>query len=271
MYFLASKKYFIFCKFISILIWPIAIYFLFFQRFNYKFTSKGIVDSKSKYTIRSKVNNTFIKKIHKYNNDKVSEGELLIELFDNEGIQNKIRIQSKKVQLLESEYLSYKDNPQIITKFELKKLQFNYQEQKIILEDLNNKLSNLFLYSPSSGYIMRLHVEEQEKIEIGTELATIATNGTNYVMCKIPEKYYMQLGIGDNVFLKSEVYNYLKYTIYTGKIQKISYFGLNEKLNALYEVEIALLNNNLRIGTTAKCEFIITQETLINIIFRRYK
>ena len=273
MSFLAGKAYYRFSQALGILLLPCIVSLLFLLKIEEKIKVRGVVESSTQITVTSQLKDTVVKHIAKQVGDRVQSGEVIIEFEDLQGFRSqaaqlKVKLQEQQNRLVRLKPLSKTGS---ISARDLKKLEFNIAQLQLNYNDLLEKAARLRVKSPIAGRIVTISIKPFQKATIGQELFAVSGGGNKIIECNVPERHYTYLEIGQRVDLKSELYNYLTYDIYHGKVTEISPYGFKQGADVFYEVTINLTDGNrkLKVGSAADCEIITRKAPLIRLLFPR--
>ncbi len=270
---LIGKPFYTFSKVCSVLTVPGLTVFLIFFKVERKIISRGMVESRRQVLLRSPVKDTIVKTIHKKSGEMVKKNELIIEFLDIAGYENKaaqIRVQIRSLQkkLDQHRFLGKGGG---VAQSEIEALEYKAQEMNLQLKDLMDKHQLYSIRAPFDGKLIKVYIGPYEKANIGTELCTLSAEDDKIIKCMVPEKSYSYLKCNQRVKIKSQMYNYLKYAIYSGVLEEISLFGKLENNDVYYEAIIGIDEGRekLKINSLAACEIVVGRQSLFSFIFDR--
>ena len=227
MSFLASKAYYRICRAVAILLVPVLLSALFLLKVEKTVRARGLIESARQDVVCSPVKETIVKAIHFSSGDQVRKGDVVIEFEDIPGYANLAAQTEVKIHELEDRRgrMGKLRKSGTITDAHLKELDFQIAELKLKFEGLKEKAERFTIRSPMDGEIVSIMVRTYEQVGIGRELFAVSAGNAKVIKCAIPERQYTYLSSGQPVNIKSELYNYLKYDIYRGRLASISPYG----------------------------------------------
>lgn len=257
----------------ALLVVPLTIALLWLVRVEEKIRVRGVIEAVNQIEVRSPVKDTLVKEIRHRVGDQVPAGEIILTFEDLAGhgfeaerlfhqLSEMEENQKRLLPLVESGATSVR---------ELRELKCRIDVMKVQHRELTEKAARLTVRSPIAGRLVTLDVQPYDQSSIGTLLFTVAGNQERRIICSVPERYFTYLHLDQRVNIKSEVFNYLRFNVYQGRISAISPFGQSQDSDILHEVEIALIEEaqRLTVGSAADLEIVVEGVPLIELIFPR--
>lgn len=161
---------------------------------------------------------------------------------------------------------------------EVVELQTQILDTKNLLSQEMVKLNQRYLYAPVDGIISSLQVDNAgEFVQPGETIAEIIPNGAPLILSAVlPSKEAGFVEAGMPVQIKLDAYPFQDYGVIPGRVEAIApNTEVNEKLGAVYRVEISLDRNHLRDsnqdiqfkpGSTARAEIVIRRRRIADIL-----
>ncbi|WP_017721432.1 HlyD family efflux transporter periplasmic adaptor subunit [Kamptonema formosum] len=166
---------------------------------------------------------------------------------------------------------------------ELTALKAKIVETQNLLHSANVKLKERFLKAPADGVVLSLNVSKPgEVVQPAQTVAEIAPHGAPLVLkASLPNQEAGFVKTGMPVKIKFDAYPYQDYGIVQGKVTSISPdVKPDEKLGAVYEVEVTLDRNYVRddrqripfkAGQTATADIIIRRRRIADVFLAPIK
>ena len=149
---------------------------------------------------------------------------------------------------------------------------------------LEQQIARLTLRAPFKGRVTDVLVREPMNVTVGTELLALSAMDDKVVRCFVPENRADRLEDGLNVTIKSNLYNYLHYSVFRGKVKKHYPYGTRAPDGApvpaiateampTYETFITIGPENngpqmLKVGSTVTCEIIVERQPLYKLFIK---
>ncbi|MBN1258081.1 MAG: HlyD family efflux transporter periplasmic adaptor subunit [Planctomycetes bacterium] len=277
---LTSKPLYRFSQLLALFFFPAAIFFLFFFTLEDKVKTSGVVEAANQIVVRSAVEKTIVEAIHYQNGDKVTQGSPVVTFADLQGLETQVKKLKLHLEFLQEQLQRAKrlQSEGAGSSLKVEELTNEIREEEIALEELRTQQERLVARAPFDGNITNIHVKLQERAEIGKPLFTLFGTGDKIIRCIVPEQDFDYLAIGQEVQIKSQLYNYLRYQIYNGRVLSISKYGKHavelsdpdnyDELKIYYTVLVELLDgqDKLAVGSSAMCEIIIERRPVFYII-----
>ncbi len=267
MRFIATQTYYRSAQICSILLFPALAISLALVQVEDRIVTDGIIKCREQAILVSPLKDTLIKSILVKPGDNVVSGQILVRLADLRCWEQEL--ERKK---LESEFLHKRlrallklRNEGIKSTMEVNRLELNCKSTALEIKALERNVSRLKVCAPFSGTITGIAVEPGQPVTIGTELMELASLQHKIIECKIPEKRFADLRKGQRVAVKSNLLNYLKYDVYSGRITDFEAYGFSRNNTVSFKAYIELdtrSSSALKVGTTAQCEIIVEKTPL---------
>ena len=263
-----------FSQILGLIYFPAIAFFLIFFKIEDKVPASGVVEARKQSVVSSPVKELTIREIRHYSGDRVEEGDAVVIFTDLREIGLRIeqlRLDLKTLrhhlgnlrELMEQGGLAKAD-------FELKEVEVRQKETELrILESEREKLT---VRAPFDGVITNVHRQVGEAADIGTPLFTIFADGEKIIRSQVQEKHFADVEIGQDVNIKSELYNYLLYQVYRGKVVDIRPYGEHEEGEVYYDVLIGFeesAEREMKVGSSATCEIILGERPLLFLLTPR--
>lgn len=157
-------------------------------------------------------------------------------------------------------------------------LQAKMQQNQKQLVQARAELNQLTLRAPADGYVSALNIRRTGEVaQAGQPIAEIAPQGAPLILsAALPTREAGLVKVGDRTQIKFDAYPYQDYGIISGKVTAISPdIKFDEKLGAVYRVEIALDSNSvtkdqqtipLKAGQTATAEIIVRHRRIADVL-----
>jgi multidrug resistance efflux pump len=272
MSFLSGKAYYRFSQIFGVLLVPATLLVLFGIRVEDKVSSPGIVESVDQLIVRSAIKETVAKKVYKENGDHVLKGEIVVEFEDVHGYRYSAEKTSVNLQALKDTYERLKPLQVAgsVTEAKIREMEFEIRALELEIKDLREKADRLLVRSPLDGKIINVFIKEYEMADVGRELFSVSALDDKYIRCMIQERHYSYIRPGMRVIIKSELYNYLLYDVYHGRVVRIGSFGEQYQDEITYRVDIALdpkAAAALKVGSSSMCEIVTDEIPLFHLLF----
>lgn len=268
---LTTKFYYRTAQVVSIVFLPLAFLSLFVLRVEDRIVVDGVVESDNYVTLRSPLDDTLIENILVEPGADVKSGQALLNLQDLKSWRNELEKKEKRLEYITEKADVYqklrKEGAQsgLITK--------DSQNEANILEieirALKENVGRLTLRAPFAGKITEVMVKPYSHVEVGTPLAKLSAMDEKIIRCQIPESRFPFLRQDQTVAVKSNLYNYFKWKIYSGKVKSYYSYASHENEKPTYETKIVLTGEGrdlLTIGSTARCEILVEDRPLIELL-----
>ncbi len=190
------------------------------------------------------------------------------------------RLQSELVQKQAEANTIQVQSQQKIQQMQVEKtqIQAKIQQAEKIIEKTKTELQQYYLTAPVDGVVLSMNIRNSgEVVQPGQTIAAIAPQGVPLILqAVLPNSEAGFVKVGEIAQIKFDAFPYQDYGIVTGKVASISADAKpNEKLGAVYRVEIALerdrltANNQIikfKPGQTATAEIITRHRRIIDVI-----
>jgi hemolysin D len=167
---------------------------------------------------------------------------------------------------------------------ELAQIQAKITETESLLQAAQTQLAQTHIYAPVKGTVTALHVRNPGEVaQPGQTIAEIAPDGAPLVLsAMLPNRDAGFVREGMPVQLKFDAFPYQDFGIVSGRVVSISPdTKLDEKMGAVYQVEIAVEPTSLkgtdkgaiefRAGQTANAEIVTRQRRIVDVILEPMK
>ncbi len=269
---------------VSILFLPLAVISLFLIKVEDRIVVDGVVESDNQVVLRSPLDETLLEDIFVHPGDDVKKGAPLVQFRDLLNWRQDLDRKHKRQDLL-------KEKADIYVKLHGEGAQSGLTAKDMVNESqtlefeiaaLQDKVDRLTLRAPFDGRVTELMVKPYAKMEIGTPLLALSAMDEKVIRCQVPESRFPYLHKGQPVAIKSNLYNYFTFQIYTGEVKSFYTYASNPALagsaNPLqgpaYETKIALTGeakDRLTIGSTASCEILVENQPLYRLLLGERK
>lgn len=260
----------------SLLFLPLALLSLFIIKVEDRIVVDGVVESDNQVILRSPLDDTLLADILVKPGDDVEKGAPLAKLQDLRNWQRELDKSQKRLELL-------REKSTIYTKLHgegaqsgltAKDMQNEAQTLEIEIKALQDNVDRLTIRAPFAGRITELMVKPYAKMEIGTPIVSLSAMDDLVIRCQVPETRFPYLQKGQPVAIKSNLYSYFVFQIYTGEVKSFYTYASNSAGGPTYETKIALTGearNMLRIGSTASCEILVENQPLYRLFLGERK
>ncbi len=219
-----------------------------------------------------------IKAIYYKEGNYVKKGALLIELDDT---QAKANHQLAEVRLKQAEQVFNRTKSLyekgLISKENFENAQLNYESAKASYEQALDAYKKTKIYTPISGKLMKVNIEEGETAVMGTlnyagtVLATIADMSAMIAVVKIDETEVPQVKSGQEAEVTADA---LPDSVFKGVVTKVGLMPITSIATATtekitdFEVEIELkdFSESLRPGMNVKAEIITSKKSDVLVV-----
>lgn len=202
-----------------------------------------------------------------------TNGELQQSLSEVEGLQAQLAQRKSEGQRSELEAQQRLQELEV----QLAEAQSKITETEHLLAAARTKLEQMYLYAPVDGVVSSLNVSNSGEVtQAGQTIAEIAPEGAPLMLSAVlPNRDAGFVREGMAVQVKFDAFPYQDYGIVSGTVTSISPDAkVDEKLGAVYKVEIALEQNTaieaqrmqLKAGQTASAEIITRQRRIVDIL-----
>lgn len=274
MNFISSPAYHRFAKVASILIFPLLFCLFLLVRIEDRIVVAGVVECEQQAVLASPLKETLVEKVHVESGDRVKKGQVLLSLQDLQGWRRALerkeirhRYLGEKLKRLEKLRRQGAEAGMTVAETELE-----HKTLGVEIQALRENSSLLTLKAPFDGVITSRMAKRGQSVFVGTPLLALASMGRKVVECSIPESRVASLKVGQSVAIKSNMFNYLRYDVYGGKVSAFDRYGVKEKDGVTFEATIALDDESskaLKVGTTARCEIIVDRTPLYLLVLER--
>jgi HlyD family secretion protein len=217
-----------------------------------------------------------VKRIRYREGDYVKKGDLLIELDDVQASATRdlalANLEQAEQDLQRAEKLIEQN---LISRESFERVELSYKTAKASYEQALDTYRKTRIYSPISGKIMKVNVEEGETAVMGalnyggTVMMTVADMSEMIAVVKIDETDVPDVRIGEHAEVIADA---LPDSVYAGKVTKVGLMPIASQLSTDeatdFEVEIELdeFSPLLRPGMNVKAEIITSEKSGVLII-----
>lgn len=282
---IASKGYYRFVQVLSVLVVPLIAVLMIFVKIDDRVIVNGVVESSHHVILRSPLEKTLIEDIKIKPGSDVRAGQELLTFRDLnnwrlelEKIRRRVIMLTEKAEIYES--LNKKGAQSTLSAKELKT---EAETLRIEAKSLEQQVEKLTLRAPFSGRITDVLVKEHMNVAVGTELVALSAMDEKVIRCFVPENRYSLLREGQTVAIKSNLYNYLHYTVYRGVVKNFSQYGTRGQDTSdaaasaampVFETFIKVLDDDhgaemLKVGSTAACEIVVERRPLYELFLKK--
>ncbi|MEK6793892.1 MAG: HlyD family efflux transporter periplasmic adaptor subunit [Spirochaetota bacterium] len=249
-------------KAVAVLIIPVVFFALSFYKVERKIVANGIIGSQKQDIITSPIKDTTVRKVFAKEGDFVRKGDIIVAAYDHTDLSEQLSVARIELNNIENDI---KRKQEILryggtTRAELERLENNRQQTLVKIEHCESTLGLYSFRAPYDGQIVNIFVKEQENITIGKNMYQIIGKDVFVIDCYIPERQYILIKKDQKVYIKSNLYNYLKYSIFHGVVSYVSDYGtINEQTKEIFfKVTINVLDGEdyLRVNSSVQCEIV---------------
>jgi len=267
-----EDRYIKFTKYLALLLLPASIFAIIFIRIERKLILEGVIHSPRQVTVSSVLAGTIVREKLAKEGDRLSKGDKILTFLDTMSAAENRKIAELHKQRIEHEITIFsnanrEDLDKIIKKKQFEDLLLKLKQEELRVDASLHFENNLISRAPFNGELIRFRVEEYDKVEIGTPLYEFAVTENLYLKTYVTEKTYVLIKVGCKAYIKSRIYNYMWYRIFSGSVIYISNFAIKhpETGETVFEVHVNLLDGEefFRVNTTAICEIVRDQVTLM--------
>ncbi len=266
-----TKAYYRASQIASIAFLPAVIIALIFIKIEDRIVVNGIIESDNHLIMRSALEDKLVKTVLVKPGQSVKHGEALVELED----LGNWRVELERTQ---SQYDLAKEKAEVYSNLKNKGAQSGlsaktYENQAKILEieikSLKQQIDRLTVRAPFDGKITEVMVKKSEKVDIGTPIVALSAMDEKIVRCNVPEARFPYLQLGQKVAIKSNLYNYFTFEIYTGVVKTFDAYASHTTKEPVFETKIKVTGKGaeiLKVGSTAQCEIIVEKQPLYALL-----
>lgn len=228
-----------------------------------KISVNGRIDSENEILVCSKVQGVVVKK-YKKAGDAVSQGTVIAQL-ENNIIREKLRLTELDLAKAKKDVERFQNLASIgaVTVRELEDTQIASRIIESRITDLHDQLNNTTITSPTAGIINKDYFEEGTLLTVGHNVVDIVDNKALRMYANVTEHEVLNLKVGMEVTITSDVY---PGRTFTGIIKVISPKS-NDRF--YYPVELTLNATELQPGMFATAIFNIAGNNRNNPIISR--
>ncbi|MBN8217633.1 MAG: HlyD family efflux transporter periplasmic adaptor subunit [Spirochaetes bacterium] len=272
-----AERYIRMTKILAVILVPIVIILFSFVSFERKVVLDGEVLSPKQILVRSAIKDTLVKKVFVESGDRVTQGQVITEFQDVAGWANQLSVADLDVgvqlaALASYSNMNYDSLDKVMQKAEMERLRLAVAQTQYRLADLKEKVRLLRSEAPFDGEIVKVQVQDFDRVDVGTPIYEVARTDEFYVKAWIPEKLYSLVAKGNKVYLKSNLWNYLWYQIFHGEITYLSQFAQRHPVSGeiVFETHIKVLDgiDLMRVNTSVKCEIVRDRVGLLGYVFQ---
>jgi len=274
MQFLGGKTFYRWCQWLTMLLVPTLGLLFIFVKIERKIITVGVVESRGQVTVRSPVSDSLVRRILKNDGDEFRTGDAILEFYDlnNYGQkQARTRLSLERLERRRDTLVAVRRSGSV-SAAEMDEAEYAVREAQLELQDLTERVERYSVRTPFDGKVVKVLVEPYQKVEIGTPLCTLLGNEEHkLIKCMVPENQFARMQPGQTVYIKSQLYNYLKFEIFEGILEKVSPYGVPLNNNVHYEVVVSITRDSgrLRVNSAATCEIITGRQSLFAYVFNR--
>lgn len=138
----------------------------------------------------------------------------------------------------------------------LQELEQEATQAEIALAGLATQRRRLRVAAPIAGRVVAVYTRYGEDVEIGKPLLALSGDKPKVIQCRVPESRFADVALGQEVLIKSDLYNYLRHEIYRGYVTGMSEHGIRDGERIYYELTVGITDGRdvLRVGSGAVCE-----------------
>lgn len=282
--FITTTAFYRSTQIVSILFLPLTVLALFYIKVEDRIVVDGAVESDNQVILRSPLDDTLLDDIFVKPGDDVAKDAPLVRFRDLQNWRQELERKQKRYELL-------KEKAEIYVKLHGEGAQSGLTAKDMVNESqtlefeiaaLRDKVDRLTLRAPFTGRITELMVKPYAKMEIGTPLVALSAMDVKVIRCEVPEARFPYLRKGQPVAIKSNLYHYLTFRIYTGEVKSFYTYASSASANPAngarpepsYETKIALTGEAkelLTIGSTASCEILVEDQPLYRLFLGERK
>lgn len=272
-----AERYLKWTKVLALVLVPTVVILFSLVTFERKVILDGEVLSPRQILVRCPVKDTLVKSVKVTSGDRVKEGDEIVTFQDVGGWSNQLNVAELDVARQQAAFTSYSNAnydslDKVIQKSELERIRLAHAMAVLRLSELREKVALLRSVAPFEGELVKVMVQDYDRVEVGTPLYEVARTDEFYVKAWVPEKLYALVKKGNKVYLKSNLWNYLWYQIFSGEITYLSQFAQRHPITGeiVFETHIKVLDGKdlMRVNTSVKCEIVRDKVGLVGYIFQ---
>lgn len=260
-------------KIIAILILPVILFSLSFYKVERKVNANGIIGSQKQDIVTSPVKDTSVKYIRFKEGDFVQRGDVVVEAYDFTDFNQQLQIAQIELKNVENELVRKQEILRFggTTRADIEKLEGAKEQALVKISSIENKINLFSFKAPYDGQIVNIFVKDRESITIGQNMFQIIGKDVFIIECYIPEAQYIFVKKGQKVYIKSNLYNYLKYSIFHGIVSYVSDYGTIDPATKkiFFKVIVNVLDGEqyLRVNSSVSCEIVRDRVSIPHSIF----
>ncbi|OHD66073.1 MAG: hypothetical protein A2096_03170 [Spirochaetes bacterium GWF1_41_5] len=268
-----SNAYVNFCKMLALFLLPLGLLFISFIKLERTVSAKGIIESTRQIVVTSPVKDTVVENIYSFTGDTVKKNERILRLYDLSGAGDQMEI--IKIRAGELEKLLAVQEGAVergtISRKEYEQLENEYKKETIRLNEYRKKQDLLVSTAPFDGKIVKMIVEQYDRVDIGTPLYEISADSNLIVKTWVSEQVCTLVKKGQKVYIKSNMYNYLWYSLFRGEVFYVSDFGQKRPGSdeIVFEVKISISDGRdlLKVNSSVRCDIVRDKVSVIIYLF----
>jgi multidrug resistance efflux pump len=206
----------------------------------------------------------------------VKEGDPLIRFQDLQNWDLELQKKKNQVALLLEKAATYERLEKQGAQSKLSSMEYRTEANTLTIEatELEQMVKNLTLRAPFAGKVTDVLVKEYQSVAVGTPLAALSAMDGKVLRCLVPENRFSEIEVGQSVAIKSNLYNYLHYSVYYGTVKSFDSYATHLTNQPSFETYIKVLDENdgakmLKIGSTASCDIIVARRPLYELFLKK--
>lgn len=272
---ITSHGYYRFVQVLSILVVPLIVVAMIYVQIDDRVIVEGVVESNHHVVLRSPLEKTLVADILVEPGSDVRAGQELMTFRDLSNWRLDLEKKKRRVTLLLEKAETYEKLSKQGAQSALSTKEYRTEADTLLIEvkALEREVEKLTLRAPFAGRVTDVLIKEHMNVAVGTELVALSAMDEKVIRCHIPENRFSLLQEGQRVAIKSNLYNYLHYTVYRGEVKKFPEYATHLTGQATYETYIKILPDDggvdkLPIGSTASCEIVVERRPLYELFLK---